>query len=466
MQETKKPKIFISYSHEDEEWKDFIRTFLDNDLFDVWDDRNIDLGAKWYKDILSELNSCDIALLLISRSFLQSEFIKQKEIPIFLERCEKGEVKVVYFIISPCSWKHYNWIASLQGYPKDNTPLNKFQEQNHVKFKDCPSIQNEVQNLVEKILNSYKDNQKLQQINDKALEPLSDLINFLNRTYTIDKILEICQKYLDKNITLELEKYSNIKEIISHICNNSQFSCIVNDLNKDGSLDNYLRENPSNNCVEITANNSEPHITIIFREEDENVYEVTFKNKNLSHKKDGINSNRYNLKENKEELIKDIMKYVGTDNPTVDLVLPTTLMTEDINLWKVEFNSSLSTLAKVNIRDYNRYNMNEKLKQDKLVPIWDKLMTKEGLIVIDSEERLIQEVGNNTSKKGILAENILEKKHFDYLIKTEMGYIMVWKTNESLFDMQSLNESKLQQDYYALNNKPISMMYDNPNTYY
>ena len=46
------PTVFLSYSHQDESWKDRISSHLRvlGDL-DVWDDRQISLGADWYPAI-------------------------------------------------------------------------------------------------------------------------------------------------------------------------------------------------------------------------------------------------------------------------------------------------------------------------------------------------------------------------------------------------------------------------------
>jgi hypothetical protein len=46
-----KPKIFISYSHKDEGWKDKLRSHLgviEKDRFNLWDDRRIQTGEDWY----------------------------------------------------------------------------------------------------------------------------------------------------------------------------------------------------------------------------------------------------------------------------------------------------------------------------------------------------------------------------------------------------------------------------------
>jgi hypothetical protein len=78
-----KPTVFLSYSHQDEIWKDRVSTRLRvlGEL-DIWDDRRIDLGATWRPEIQAALEGADVAVLLISADFLTSSFILEQEIPI------------------------------------------------------------------------------------------------------------------------------------------------------------------------------------------------------------------------------------------------------------------------------------------------------------------------------------------------------------------------------------------------
>ncbi len=60
-------KIFISHSHKDEEWKERVATHLGVlPGIDAWDDRRIEAGADWFKEIMDALNAAEIAILLVS----------------------------------------------------------------------------------------------------------------------------------------------------------------------------------------------------------------------------------------------------------------------------------------------------------------------------------------------------------------------------------------------------------------
>jgi len=78
-------KIFISYSHKDEEFKDELVTMLAGlqrrGIVDAWQDRRIDAGDGWNKSIEVAMKDCDLALLLVSSDFLASRFIQEEECP-------------------------------------------------------------------------------------------------------------------------------------------------------------------------------------------------------------------------------------------------------------------------------------------------------------------------------------------------------------------------------------------------
>jgi hypothetical protein len=120
-------KIFISYSHRNEKWKERLVTHLKvlelEGCCQLWHDRNIQAGTDWSPEIENQLNEADIAIMMISTDFLTSEFIREKEIPGIMERRNREGLKVVPVIVKPCNWKKLTWLASIQVVPKDGVPL-------------------------------------------------------------------------------------------------------------------------------------------------------------------------------------------------------------------------------------------------------------------------------------------------------------------------------------------------------
>lgn len=102
-------RVFVSYSHQDERWKDRVVTqlaVLASEGLDPWDDRRIAAGADWQAEIQDALRTCDVAVLLVSADFLTSRFILGTEVPAFLQRRQAQGLRVVPLVISPCAWRH------------------------------------------------------------------------------------------------------------------------------------------------------------------------------------------------------------------------------------------------------------------------------------------------------------------------------------------------------------------------
>ncbi len=127
--QTPRNKVFISYSHQDEKWKDHLMVHLGifkrQKLLDVWEDRRIKPGEDWAWEIRKALSRAGVAVLLISANFLDSDFIFREEIPTLIEKQRKDGLKVIPVIVKPCAWKAVPWLSSMQVVPKDGAPLMK-----------------------------------------------------------------------------------------------------------------------------------------------------------------------------------------------------------------------------------------------------------------------------------------------------------------------------------------------------
>jgi hypothetical protein len=124
------PKIFISYSHVDEKYMarlvSMLRPLEKQGIFEIWHDREITAGNEWYQEIRNAINTCDLALLLISVDFLNSRFIQEDELPRLLQlRKEKG-LRVIPIILRHCTWTSVPILKDLQALPKDGRPVISF----------------------------------------------------------------------------------------------------------------------------------------------------------------------------------------------------------------------------------------------------------------------------------------------------------------------------------------------------
>jgi small GTP-binding protein len=123
-------KLFISYSHKDEAFKDELVTMLAGlqrrGLLDAWHDRRIEAGDEWYKSIQDAMDDCDLSLLLVSPDYLASRFIQAEEQPKLLQRRQEMQLRVIPIIVRPCKWTSEPVLKDLQALPKDGKAVIKF----------------------------------------------------------------------------------------------------------------------------------------------------------------------------------------------------------------------------------------------------------------------------------------------------------------------------------------------------
>jgi hypothetical protein len=124
------PKIFISYSHRDEDFKNELVSTLSvlqrRGIIDTWQDREIKPGDEWYRSIRNAMDECQIALLLVSRDFLNSEFIIGNELPVLFQRRKDAGLRAIPIIVRACLWQGEPILQDLQALPKDGKPVSTF----------------------------------------------------------------------------------------------------------------------------------------------------------------------------------------------------------------------------------------------------------------------------------------------------------------------------------------------------
>jgi tetratricopeptide (TPR) repeat protein len=118
-----KPTVFISYSHEDEHWKERLRSHLgvleQLGRIDIWDDRQIDAGDTWYDEIRQAMERAKVAVCLISPDYLASAFVVKEEIPYLLERRARNGMVLIPLLVRPCLWQACPWLTLIQMIPRD-----------------------------------------------------------------------------------------------------------------------------------------------------------------------------------------------------------------------------------------------------------------------------------------------------------------------------------------------------------
>lgn len=124
--------VFVAYDHRDEALKDTLLPQLAPLRrwcgMEVWDDRQLKAADEWYPRIRDVLGRTRVALCLVSKHFLDSDFCMDEELPYLLQQHWAGQLEVLPILVGPCAWKRHPWLARLDAWPADDAALARLVE--------------------------------------------------------------------------------------------------------------------------------------------------------------------------------------------------------------------------------------------------------------------------------------------------------------------------------------------------
>ena len=100
--------IFISYSSKDSAWMERFRQALRGALYEkatVWCDHDIHGGTDWQNRLAMALHRADVALVLATDDYLESEWCR-RELKYICGKFREERIKNVFWVqLKPCAWK-------------------------------------------------------------------------------------------------------------------------------------------------------------------------------------------------------------------------------------------------------------------------------------------------------------------------------------------------------------------------
>jgi TIR domain/Effector-associated domain 11 len=154
----RKPRVFVSYAHEDSEllrqMESQLNVLKKNGVIDIWTDKEILPGQDWNKDINESLVNADIILLLLSSSFLNSDYIWRNEMQIALKNSKEGKAVAIPVILRPCLWKEVEGLAQLQALPINEdgrlVPISKWGDRDEAWVEVAKGLKKVIENMKQK----------------------------------------------------------------------------------------------------------------------------------------------------------------------------------------------------------------------------------------------------------------------------------------------------------------------------
>lgn len=124
-----KTKIFVSYSHKDEEHYNELMRHLkvvsDSMNLDVWSDQKIEIGDKLDPNIQENLAKADIVICLVSTDYLTSHYCIEKELKVAIQQNEMLISDIFPIITRPSLWQR-TYFGTIKCAPKDGKAASTY----------------------------------------------------------------------------------------------------------------------------------------------------------------------------------------------------------------------------------------------------------------------------------------------------------------------------------------------------
>jgi TIR domain len=121
--------LFISYSRKDSAWVTRLRTLMRpaerRGVISTWTDADIEPGKRWEPQLLGRLETTQAALLLVSNNLLESQYVRNVEMPALMKRMPDSRFHLFWVLLEPCDWRSLRDLEAVQAIGGVETAVNQ-----------------------------------------------------------------------------------------------------------------------------------------------------------------------------------------------------------------------------------------------------------------------------------------------------------------------------------------------------
>jgi|SRR6185369_762244 len=120
----RKPLVFLSANHDDEEWHQGLRKRLDrySDYFEWWDESKIVTSGIWKDQVDAAIQRASVAVVFLSRAYLSSDRTTL-ELSALGRLADVGQLTLFPILLEPCDWERYPFLKNVWNQA---TPIGDF----------------------------------------------------------------------------------------------------------------------------------------------------------------------------------------------------------------------------------------------------------------------------------------------------------------------------------------------------
>ncbi len=142
--------VFVSYAHDDDRHRKNLQKAVSplrrRKLIDEWYDAGIVAGDEVDQEILRQLARADLILLLLSPSYIASDYCWNKEMPVALGFRQQGKARVVAIVVEPVNLSGLE-LSRHKLLPKDRKAIPHWHPQSEGWNDVCKGIEQVIDDL-------------------------------------------------------------------------------------------------------------------------------------------------------------------------------------------------------------------------------------------------------------------------------------------------------------------------------